>query len=141
MTSIKTTAASLLAAFIVCAPLAARAQTPKLTYPTPRQADVVDEYFGVKVSDPYRWMEELDSPEVAAWVQAQTRLTSEYVTRLPLREHFRRRMTELWNASRTNIPLIEQGHLFYRKNSGLQRQSPLFVRAGLDDTPKLVLDP
>ncbi|HZA52842.1 MAG TPA: hypothetical protein VE616_01220, partial [Candidatus Udaeobacter sp.] len=103
--------------------LAVEAQLQKLSYPTPRKSDVVDEYFGTKVADPYRWMEDLDSHELAEWVAAENKLTFNYLERLPLRQHFRQRITELWNYPRTTIPVREGGRFFYRKNSGLQRQS------------------
>jgi prolyl oligopeptidase len=113
----------------------------QLMYPAARRADVVDEYFGVKVSDPYRWMEEADSKEVAKWVAAQNKLTFRYLEHLPLREHFRRRITELWNYSKTNVPRIESGRLFYRRNSGLQRQFPIYMRTSPAAAPRLIIDP
>jgi prolyl oligopeptidase len=112
----------------------------QFTYPAARRADVVDEYFGVKVADPYRWMEEADSKEIAEWVAAQNRLTAAYLERSPLREHFRRRITELWNYPRLTTPIVENGHLFYRRNSGLQLQSPVYMRRGMSAPPKLVVD-
>src|ERR1043166_6482614 len=65
------------------------AQLKQFSYPTPRKSDVVDDYFGTKVPDPYRWMEELDSKELSEWVAAENKLTFDYLERLPLREHFR----------------------------------------------------
>jgi prolyl oligopeptidase len=117
------------------------AQANTLAYPPARKADVVDEYFGTRVSDPYRWMEQLDSPELKDWLAAQTALTSGYLERLALREPFRRRITELWNYSKTTLPDVESGKLFYRSNSGLERQSPVYIRADLDAPRKLLIDP
>src|SRR5882724_5544959 len=71
----------------------AYAQSPSFSYPVSRQAEVVDDFFGTKVSDPYRWMEQSDSTEAAEWIAAQNRLTFAYLERLPLREHFRKRIT------------------------------------------------
>jgi prolyl oligopeptidase len=112
-----------------------------LPYPTPRKDDIVDDYSGTKVADPYRWMEALDSKEVADWVRASNEVTDGYLRQLPLRDHFKRRLTELWNYPRVGVPVIESGRLFYARNSGLQRQAPVFMRAGLTNAPQLVVDP
>lgn len=112
-----------------------------MIYPTTRKGDVVDEYFGVKVPDPYRWMEDLDSQETAEWVAAQNQVTFDYIGRLPMRDRFKERITELWNYPKVTIPVREGGRYFYEKNSGLQRQSPLYVRTSLTSEPVLVLDP
>src|SRR5438445_4036533 len=85
-------------AFLLLAVTACRqSDPPRVSYPETKKIDVVDDYFGTQVTDPYRWMESLDSPEVAAWVAAQNQVTSEYLGKLPLREHFKQRITELWN--------------------------------------------
>src|SRR5882724_6377730 len=107
-----------------------------LVYPVAPRGTVVDEYFGRKVADPYRWMEDLDSAEVKSWVEAENRLTSGYLKALPRRETIRTRLTELWNFPRTEVPDREAGHLFYRRNSGLQKQSVLYREPDV-----LVLDP
>jgi prolyl oligopeptidase len=114
---------------------------PKLSYPQTKKIEVVDNYFGTKVVDPYRWMESLDSTDVAAWVAAENQVTSEYLGKLPLREHFKQRITELWNYPKVSIPVREGGRYFFQKNSGLQRQSPLYVRETLTAAPTLVIDP
>jgi len=114
---------------------------PKVSYPETKKGDVVDDYFGTKVVDPYRWMESLDSAEVAQWVAAQNKVTFEYLDKLPLREHFKQRITELWNYPKVSVPVREGARYFYLKNSGLERQSPLYMREGLASEPKLVIDP
>lgn len=119
----------------------AHGQSSRLSYPAPRKADVADDYFGIRVGDPYRWMEELDSRELADWVAAENKLTFEYLERLPLREHFRRRIAELWNHPKLSVPVVEAGRIFYRKNSGLQLQSPIYMRTSLAAPPVLVVDP
>lgn len=133
------TAAGTLA--VALATVTVQSQPQKLLYPEPRRAGVVDDYFGTKVPDPYRWMEELDSKEVADWVGAENKLTLAYLERLPMREHLRRRITELWNYPRTTIPIREGGRFFYRKNSGLERQAPIYMRASLTAPPTLLIDP
>jgi prolyl oligopeptidase len=125
--------------FASCAP--AEPPGPKLTYPAPRQGDVVEDYHGTKVADPYRWMEDLDAKETADWVAASNAVTEPYLAQLPLRQRFNQRLTELWNYPRVSIPSVEGGQLFYTKNTGLQRQAPIFMRTGLAAPPTLVIDP
>src|SRR5262245_27742665 len=124
---------------------AARQTTPAantaLRYPPTKKVDLVEDYHGTKVADPYRWMEDLDSKDVADWVASQNRVTESLLAGLPMREQFKRRITELWNYPKTGLPRREGGRLFYTRNSGLQRQSPLYMRASLTAEPTLVLDP
>jgi prolyl oligopeptidase len=127
--------------FILSCGVTAALQSPPLEYPPTRQGDVVTDYHGTKVPDPYRWMEDLDSKDVADWIAAQNKVTFDYLQRLPMRETLRKRITELWNYPKTNLPVLEAGRLFYRKNSGLQKQSPLYMRAGLTGAPTLLIDP
>jgi prolyl oligopeptidase len=112
-----------------------------VSYPPTPERPIVDEYGGTRVTDPYRWMEDLDSAEVADWIAAQNAVTSAYLDKIPVRDRFRQRLTELWNYPRTGVPVLEAGRYFYQRNSGLQRQSPLFVRHALTGEPLLVLDP
>jgi prolyl oligopeptidase len=112
-----------------------------VTYPETRVTDAVDTYGQLSVADPYRWLEELDSPDVAAWVAAQNAVTFAHLASLPLRRHFTERLTELWDYPRTGLPVIEGGRLFYSSNSGLQRQAPVYMRSGVFDPPSVVLDP
>src|SRR5215475_15257365 len=112
-----------------------------LAYPVAQRGTVVEDYAGTKVADPYRWMEALDSKEVADWVAASNAVTEPYLKSLPLREHFNKRLTELWNYPRVGLPILEHGHVFYSKNSGLQKQAAVYVRASFDAPPSLVIDP
>ena len=114
---------------------------PTMTYPATARGDVVDDYFGTKVPDPYRWMEDLDSNAVADWVAAQNRVTFAYLETLPLRDRFKQRITELWDYPKVTVPVREGGRYFYPKNSGLQRQAPFYMRASLTSEPSLVIDP
>jgi prolyl oligopeptidase len=120
--------------------LSARA-APRFQYPETKRTDVVDDYFGTKVPDPYRWLEDTDSPETAAWVEAQNRLTFSYLAALPDRESFKRRLTELTNFERYTLPKWEGGRYVYSKNDGLQNQSVLYTLKRLDDEPVVLLDP
>jgi prolyl oligopeptidase len=134
---------SLLALLACLAASCAPAEPPglKLTYPAPRKGDVVEDYHGTKVADPYRWMEDLDAKETADWVAASNAVTEPYLAQLPLRQRFNQRLTELWNYPRVSIPSVENGQLFYARNTGLQRQPPVFMRAGRAAPPVLVIDP
>ena len=115
---------------------------PKLSYPTAMTGPVVDDYGGTKVPDPYRWMESLDSKEVAEWVAASNAVTDAYLQALPLRQPFVSRLTALWNYPRVGLPyVVDSGALFYSRNSGLQRQAPVYRRASLSAEPSIVLDP
>ena len=100
-----------------------------------------DDYSGTKVADPYRWLEELDSPDTKAWVAAQNALTDSVVDAFPERTVIKQRLTELWNYSRTGLPFKEANWYFYTKNDGLQNQSPLYVTDGLHGAERLLLDP
>jgi prolyl oligopeptidase len=114
---------------------------PKLEYPPARTGDVVTDYHGTKVADPYRWMEDLNSKEVADWVAAQNKLSFGYLESLPIRKQLRSRIEELWNYPKTTLPVLEAGQLFYRKNTGLQKQAPIYVRSSLTAPPTLLIDP
>ncbi|MEO5896186.1 MAG: prolyl oligopeptidase family serine peptidase [Vicinamibacterales bacterium] len=115
--------------------------TQKLQYPVTRKAEVVDVYHGTKVPDPYRWMEEVNSEELAAWIAEQNRVTETYLSGIEIRPHLQRRIMRLWNFRKTNLPIAEAGRLFYRMNTGLQPQSPLYMREGVDGAPVQVIDP
>jgi prolyl oligopeptidase len=102
---------------------------PNLMYPKALAGPVVDDYAGTKVPDPYRWMESLDSKEVAAWVAASNAVTEPYLQALPLRQALVSRLTALWNYPRVGLPdVTDTGTLFYSRNSGLQRQAPIYRR-------------
>jgi len=116
-------------------------QSEQLTYPPTAKSDVVDDYHGTRVADPYRWMEDLDSPDVARWIKTQNDVTFAYLERLPMREHFKRRITELWNYPKTGVPVREGGRLFYTRNSGLEKQAPIYVRDTLTSPSRMLLDP
>ncbi len=124
------------------AALGAQAQPgAALHYPVAKTVDHVDDYFGTKVADPYRWMEDLNAPDLAAWVKAENAVTEDYLSRLPMRAWFKTRITELWNYPKVGLPFREAGRLFYSKNSGLQRQSVWYTRTSLDGAERMVIDP
>jgi prolyl oligopeptidase len=80
-----------------------------ISYPPTRKADVVDDYHGTKVADPYRWLEDVDAPETVAWVEAQNRVTLGYLAQIPEREWVRRRLTELWDYPKYGAPFKKGG--------------------------------
>jgi prolyl oligopeptidase len=115
----------------------------KIVYPQTRRVDHVDEYHGVKVADPYRWLEQdvRTAPEVAAWVAAENEVTFAYLKAIPEREAINRRLTELWNYERYSAPQKVAGRYYFSKNDGLQNQSVLYVMDSLEAEARLVLDP
>ena len=117
------------------------AETPPFTYPKPRAGDVVDNYFGTKVADPYRWMEDLNSPELKRWVDAENAITLKYLDSLPVRDALKMRITELYNYPRVTAPSYRGRHWFYWRNTGLQRQSVVFRRESLKGPETVVIDP
>src|SRR2546426_896557 len=117
----------------------APAQT--LQYPAARKSDVVDDYHGTRVPDPYRWLEDPDSPESRAWIEAQNRLTAAYLAEIPARATIRQRFTKLWNYPKYGAPFRKAGRYFFLKNDGLQNQSVLYQQASLEATPETLLDP
>jgi prolyl oligopeptidase len=117
------------------------AEAQKLQYPPSKKGDVVEDYHGTAIADPYRWMEDLAATDTKAWIGAQNALTSAYLETLPHRETLRKRITELWDYPKVSLPFREGGRIFYRKNSGLQKQSVLYMRRSLSAPPKVVLDP
>lgn len=117
------------------------AQT-KFDYPKPRRGDQVDDYNGVKVADPYRWMEETDSAETRAWIEAENKLTNSYLSTIPERAAIKERLTELWNYERYGAPSkVAEGFYIYSKNDGLQNQSVLYKAKSINDPGTVFFDP
>ncbi len=118
------------------------AQVPdSIQYPQVERGDQVDDYHGTTVADPYRWLEALDSPQTAQFVQAQNEISRPYLDALPGREKIKTLLTKLWNYERYGIPFKEGGRYFYSRNDGLQNQSTIYVADSLDADPRELLDP
>ena len=120
---------------------AALSQQARIEYPPTRTVDTVDTYGSVKVPDPYRWLEDLDSKEVADWIKAENAVTMPYLAALPGRDVFRERITALYNYARTSVPFWEGGRWWYTKNSGLQKQNVWYSRLTLTGAEEMILDP
>jgi prolyl oligopeptidase len=116
------------------------AQLP-LNYPQTRKAEVVDDFFGTKVADPYRWLEDDNSPDTKAWVEAQNKVTSAYLEQIPERTQIRQRLTKLWNFERFGVPFKKGRRTFYSHNTGLQNQAVLFVTSDPAKEGRVLLDP
>ena len=110
-------------------------------YPQTAKEDVVDDYFGTKVADPYRWLEDDNSSETAVWVKAQNAVTEDYLSQIPFRDKIRERLTEIWNYPRYGTPFKEGDYYYFFKNDGLQNQSVLYRQKGLEGEPVMFLDP
>ncbi len=112
-----------------------------IAYPKTKTVDLVETLHGHQVPDPYRWMEDLEGDEIRQWIEAQNELTFDYLEQSPLREKLQVRMTELWNYEKYSPPVKHAGRYFYSYNDGLQNQDVLYWMAGLDEAPRVLLDP
>ncbi|BEH00558.1 prolyl oligopeptidase family serine peptidase [Bacteroides sedimenti] len=116
-------------------------QKGKIVYPITKKGNTVDIYFGEKVADPYRWLENDTTQETAAWVKAQNKVTTDYLSGIPFREKLKERLTNLANYEKIGAPFKKNGKYYFYKNNGLQNQSVLYVQNSLNDEPKVFLDP
>ncbi len=110
-------------------------------YPLAKKVDQIDDYHGVKVADPYRWLEDPDSADSRAWIEAQNKLTFGFLNEIPERSKIKDRLTKLWNYEKYTSPIKEGGRYFYFKNDGLQNQSVFYTLKSLDGEPRILLDP
>ncbi len=123
---------------VLALPLAAHTQ---FQYPETRKVDTVTNYFGTSVPDPYRWLEDDRSPETKAWVDAENKVTNDFLAKIPYRQEMLRRLEEINNYPKYSAPFRQNDYFYFYKNDGLQNQSQLFRQKGLDGKPELVLDP
>ncbi|MDE2271121.1 MAG: S9 family peptidase [Xanthomonadaceae bacterium] len=140
----KTTIRLLSAAMLAALSTAALAQNPahKPDYPVARQDKTVDNYFGTRVPAPYQWMDNLTSPGLHKWVDAENKLTDNYLSKIPVRGWIDHRLTELWNYAKEGTPRqLKNGMLFFGRNSGLQNQSVVYVQDSAGAKPRVLLDP
>lgn len=116
-------------------------QQQKITYPETAKVDTVDVYFGTEVPDPYRWLENDTSAATAAWVEAQNKVTNDYLSKIPFRDALLKRLTDVANYEKISTPFKKHGKYYFYKNDGLQNQSVLYVQDSLDGEPRVFLDP
>ena len=134
-------AAYRVAALSVCLVLAMTTAETQIRYPETRKTDQADDYFGQKVADPYRWLEDDNSAETAAWVEAQNKVTFDYLAKIPAREPLKTRLTTLWNFERYGVPSREGEFYIFARNDGLQNQSVYYRARSLDAAPDVLIDP
>ncbi len=114
----------------------------RFDYPKPRRGDQVDNFHGVKVADPYRWMEQTESAETQAWIEAENKITNAYLATIPQREKIKKRLTEIWNYERFSAPSkIADNFYIYTKNDGLQNQSVWYRASSINDPGTVFFDP
>ncbi|HEX3235945.1 MAG TPA: prolyl oligopeptidase family serine peptidase [Gemmatimonadales bacterium] len=139
--AIRALAAALATALLVPLTFAAGQQPAPLHYPPTRTVDTVADFHGTRIADPYRWLESIDSADVAAWIKAQNAVTMPYLAALPGRDALKQRLTALFNFPRTGVPFWQGGRWFYTRNSGLQRQNVWYSRSTLQGAARVVIDP
>jgi prolyl oligopeptidase len=114
---------------------------PKIVYPVSKKVDVVDDYFGTKVPDPYRWLEDETSAETKAWIDDQNKVTFAYLDKIPYREKLKARLTQLFNYPKISAPFHRGDTYFFTKNDGLQNQSVIYIQKGENGAAEVFLDP
>ena len=134
---------NLICLLLTCAILAQSAdlKVNRIIYPPAKKVDVVDDYHGIKVADPYRWLEDTNSPETIAWVEAENKVTQAYFARIPERSKIHARLTELFNYQRYNGAFQRAGKYFFFRNDGLQNQDILYVAGQPNGPERALLDP
>lgn len=116
-------------------------QQQKFNYPVTAKVDQVDDYFGTKVADPYRWLEDDTSAQTAEWVKAQNEVTFGYLGQIPYRQKIQERLTKIWDYPKVSAPYKEGGRYYYSRNDGLQNQFVQYSKETLDGEERMVLDP
>ncbi|MBN2265552.1 MAG: S9 family peptidase, partial [Candidatus Aminicenantes bacterium] len=120
---------------------ACKKEAVRLAYPETKKVDQVDDYFGTKVADPYRWLEDDNAEDTKAWVEAQNAVTFGYLETIPFRPKIKDRLTEIYNYPRYSSPFRAGEYYLFTKNDGLQNQSVYYIQKGLDGTPEVFIDP
>ena len=113
----------------------------QIKYPDTRKQDLVEDYHGTPVADPYRWLEDDNSDETKAWVSAQNKVTEDYLATIPYRAQIKKRLEELWNYPKYSSPSRHGGYYYFSKNDGLQNQSVIYRQKGLRGKAEVFFDP
>ena len=129
------------AAVLVASAHSLPAQSTALQYPTTRRVEQVDEYHGSRIADPYRWLEDVTSPDTRGWIDAQNALTRSYLDAIPERPRIHATLRQLWDYPKYAVPTRRNARLFYFENSGLQNQPVYFVRDRDSEEERVLLDP
>jgi len=126
-----------------CEPSGTETVTTAIHYPDTATVNHTDDYHGVTVADPYRWLEDdvRENPQVRDWVEAQNAVTFEYLESIPERAAITQRLRQLWDYERFGVPHKEGGRYFYSYNDGLQNQDVVYVQQNLDSRPEVLIDP
>ena len=136
-----TVGTALLAAGVLCTNCKPKMKITTQPYPVARMDSTVDDYFGTKVADPYRWMENDNAAETAEWVAAENEVTRDYLSQIPFRDKIGKRLTELWNYPKYGVPAKHGDYYYFFENDGLRNQSVLYRQKGLDAPMEVFLDP
>ncbi|SDG07929.1 prolyl oligopeptidase family serine peptidase [Chitinophaga filiformis] len=126
--------------FMITGPAMAQQQNG-IIYPQTNKTDVTDNYHGTIVADPYRWLEDDNSPETKAWVKAENAVTNDYLNKIPFHGAIKKRLEELWNYPKVGTPFKKGEYYYFFKNDGLQNQAVLYRRKSLTGTPEVFIDP
>jgi prolyl oligopeptidase len=112
-----------------------------LNYPNTKKVDSVDTYFGIKIQDPFRWLEDDRSPETENWVKEQNKTTFNYLDKIPFRKELKKRLEQLWDFEKLGSPFEEGNYIYFFKNDGLQNQNVLYRKKGEEAEAEVFLDP
>ena len=112
-----------------------------LNYPKTKKVDTITDYFGTKVNDPYRWLEDDRSEETEEWVKAENKVTFGYLDKIPFKDDLKKRLSEIWNYEKIGAPFKEGDYTYFSKNDGLQNQYVIYRRKNENDKPEVFLDP
>ncbi len=127
--------------FALCCTNTYMSMAQKIIYPTTQKSTQVDDYFGTKIADPYRWLEDDTAKNTEQWVALQNKVTNDYLDKIPYRQKLKNRLTELWDYPKTSAPQKEGKYFLSYRNNGLQNQSVLYRQQGLDGAMDVLLDP
>ncbi len=115
--------------------------TEGYVYPVTKKVDTITDYFGTKITDPYRWLEDDNSEETKKWVIEQNKVTFDYLGKIPFRDAVKDRLTKIWNYEKLGAPFKKGKYYFYYKNDGIQNQSVLYKKEGLNGEASALIDP
>jgi prolyl oligopeptidase len=121
--------------------IACRQAPEKLRYPEARKSAQVDDFFGTKIADPYRGLEDSDTPDTRAWIDAENTVTFAYLNQIPERAALKARLTKLWDYERYGVPSREGPWYIFSRNTGLQKQAVIFKAKAIDAEPEVLIDP